>query len=85
MLFMAGGLLSGWIMSLFGFKAVVIAGMAQLFGASITSLGYYFIFAMIGLINGFIYRAKSNKNAVTIKFDEILGKATKATDTKKKQ
>lgn len=74
MLFMAMSLLGGWIMSLFGFKAVVVTGMAQLFGVSITSLGYYFIFAMIGLVNSFIIKARGNKNAVNIKLDEFLNK-----------
>lgn len=66
---MALGLLSGWIMGLFGFKSVVIAGMLQLFGATITSLGYYFIFAMLGLINSFIYKLKRKQNEATVKFD----------------
>lgn len=48
MLFIAFSLLSGWILSWFGFQAVVVAGMAQVFGVTITTLGYYFLFAMFG-------------------------------------
>lgn len=51
MLFIAFSLLGGWILSFFGFQAVVIAGMSQLFGVTITSLGYYFLFAMLGVLN----------------------------------
>jgi len=78
MAFMTAGLLSGWIMGLFGFKGVVIAGMAQLFGITLNTLGYYFLFAMIGLINGFIFKFKRGGEQ-TIKFDlkEYLGKDNK--------
>jgi membrane protein implicated in regulation of membrane protease activity len=49
MLAIAWALLGGWILSWFGFKAVVIAGMAQVFGLTINTLGYYFLFAMFGV------------------------------------
>lgn len=58
-----GGLLVGWILSLFGFKAVVVAGMAQLFGVSINGLGYYFIFALLGVITMIIDRLIPKRTA----------------------
>ena len=61
-----GALFGGWILSLFGFKGVVVAGMAQLFGITINTLGYYFMFAMLGALKSVIWVAKSltvnNKN-----------------------
>lgn len=50
MLFILASMLGGWILSLFGFKAVVITGMAQVFGVSLTSTGYYFLFALKGVL-----------------------------------
>jgi hypothetical protein len=50
MLTIVGSLLAGWILKLFGFSAVVTAGMAQVFGVTINTLGYYFLFAMIGAL-----------------------------------
>lgn len=48
MLTIAGSLLAGWILKLFGFNILVTAGMAQVFGVTINTLGYYFLFAMLG-------------------------------------
>lgn len=50
MLAIAWSLLGGWILSLFGFKGVVIAGMAQVFGVTLNTLGYYFLFGMFGAL-----------------------------------
>jgi hypothetical protein len=50
MLLILASMLGGWILSLFGFKAVVITGMAQVFGVSLTSTGYYFLFALKGML-----------------------------------
>jgi hypothetical protein len=50
MLTIVGSLLAGWILKLFGFNAVVTAGMAQVFGVTINTLGYYFLFGMIGAL-----------------------------------
>lgn len=49
-----GGLLGGWILGLFGFKAVVIAGMAQVFGVTLTNLGYYFLFGAVGALKSVV-------------------------------
>lgn len=48
MLSIAGALLGGWILGLFGFKGVVIAGMAQVFGVALNTTGYYFLFGALG-------------------------------------
>ena len=58
-----GALFSGWILGLFGFKGVVIAGMAQLFGITINVLGYYFLFAMMGALKSVIWSTKVNPYA----------------------
>ena len=49
-----GGLLSGWILSLFGFIELVQGAMLELFNMPITSTSYYFIFALVGFIVGAI-------------------------------
>lgn len=67
----AGALLVGWIMGLFGFKGVVIAGMAQLFGVTLTSLGYYFLFALFGAVNHFILVSKRVAK-IDSNFDKFL-------------
>lgn len=56
-----GGLLMGWILGLFGFKGVVIAGMAQLFHMHIDVIGYYFIFALLGFVGYLIRLIKSRQ------------------------
>lgn len=81
---MIGGLLLGWIMGLFGFKGVVIAGMAQLFGVTITSLGYYFIFAMIGLVTSLI-RLFRGKNTVEVKLNDKFNEFFKDAKNLKKK
>lgn len=50
MLAIAWSLLGGWVLSLFGFQGVVIAGMLQVFGVTINALGYYFLFGMFGAL-----------------------------------
>jgi hypothetical protein len=50
MLPIVGSLLVGWFLKLFGFNAVVTAGMAQIFGVTISSLGYYFLFSVLGAL-----------------------------------
>ena len=49
MLSIVGSLLGGWILSLFGFKGLVVAGMSQLFGVTIGSAGYYTMFGLLGM------------------------------------
>jgi hypothetical protein len=48
-------------LGLFGFKAVVITGMGQLFGLSVTSLGYYFLFAIMGALNNLVMSLRKKK------------------------
>lgn len=80
MLAIAGSLLGGWILSLFGFKGVVIAGMAQVFGVALNSTGYYFLFGALGamrsitMVNGSIPRTRKN---VQEQLDDIKENARK--------
>jgi len=48
------GLIVGWIISLFGGDALLIQGISELTGKQISTEGYYTIFALLGLIGGFI-------------------------------
>lgn len=68
-----GGLFIGWFLGLFGFKAVMIAGMAQLFGVALTSLGYYFIFAMMGFIFALVRMIffRRNQEQVKIAWNDV--------------
>ena len=74
MLSIIGGLFGGWVLGLFGFKGVVIAGMAQLFGITINTLGYYFMFAMMGAIKSIIMTAKSKPSEFNLNFDDLKKK-----------
>lgn len=75
-----GGLFGGWVLGLFGFKGVVIAGMAQLFGITINTLGYYFMFASMGALKSVIWSTKVNPYAknkplnLNLDLDEIKNK-----------
>jgi len=53
---LVGGLLTGWILSLFGFDDVVVRGMHELFSLEITDATYYLMFAVAGVIGGIIGR-----------------------------
>ncbi|MGM0397042.1 MAG: hypothetical protein ACQEP4_08315 [Bacillota bacterium] len=46
------GLVVGWIVSLFGGDVLIIRGIQELTGNSISAAGYYTIFAIIGLLGG---------------------------------
>ena len=70
MLAIALSLLGGWILSWFGFKAVVITGMAQVFGVSITSVGYYFLFGMMGFLRQLAVLSR-NRFSNTNQFDKL--------------
>ncbi len=50
------GLIVGWIVSLFGGDNLLIQGIKEITGNSITSAGYYTIFAIIGLLGGVMKR-----------------------------
>lgn len=45
-------LLAGLILSWFGFDKLVINGMKEIFGVSISTTGYYFLFAILGALRG---------------------------------
>ena len=47
---MIGGLIIGWILSLFGFDDLFIKGFGEMFGRDITIAGYYVCFFLIGAI-----------------------------------
>jgi hypothetical protein len=82
MLAIAWALLGGWILSLFGFKAVVVAGMAQVFGITINTLSYYFLFAMYGVARQLAVSFR-NGTQQQVKSGNDLGKAL-ANNIKKK-
>ncbi|WP_409227001.1 hypothetical protein [Gudongella sp. SC589] len=46
------GLVVGWIVSLFGGDVLIMNGIRELTGNSVSSAGYYTIFAIIGLLGG---------------------------------
>lgn len=46
------GLIVGWFVSLFGADHLIIQGVFELTGKSITIAGYYTIFALLGLLGG---------------------------------
>ena len=74
MLSIIGGLFGGWVLALFGFESVVIAGMAQLFGITINATGYYFMFALMGAIKSVIMTAKSKPSEFNLNFDDLKKK-----------
>lgn len=43
-------LLFAWVLAFFGFDELIINGAYELFKLEITKTGYYFIFAMVGII-----------------------------------
>lgn len=55
-------LLTGLIMSLFGFQNLIINGFDELFGISITKSGYYMMFVIISLIHQLIQIIKRSMN-----------------------
>lgn len=61
MLYVAGALLAGWILNLFGFDGLVIGGMLELFNQEITKTGYYFIFGIIGMLKFVLATATPDK------------------------
>ena len=65
-----GGLLGGWILALFGFESVVIAGMAQLFGITINATGYYFLFALMGAIKSILIFVNRKPSEVKFNLDD---------------
>lgn len=71
MLYIALSLLSGWILSLFGFDAVVIQGVFELFGKTITSTSYYFLFGVLGALNLF---SASGKTTIPANIKELINK-----------
>lgn len=51
-------LLGGWILGLFGFDSLLIAGMAELFGVTMTGAGYYTIFGLVGMARSIAIRMR---------------------------
>lgn len=49
-------LLAGLFLSLFGFDDLIINGMHEIFGVTITSTGYYFIFGIVGVLRSFVHK-----------------------------
>jgi len=52
-----GALIIAWFLSIFGFDTLIIEGTKELFNMDITTTGYYFIFALIGILR-MIYTSK---------------------------
>ncbi|WP_432363207.1 hypothetical protein [Sporosarcina sp. UB5] len=50
----ASFLLTGWILSWFGFEKLFIQSLKELFNKDITVASYYFIFFCIGAIGDFV-------------------------------
>lgn len=46
----ASALTAGWILSWFGFDDLVIKGAKEIFGMTISTTGYYFLFAILGAL-----------------------------------
>ena len=49
-----GGIFVAWFLSLFGVNNLIIRGLHELIGISISNAGYYTIFAIIGVFGGAI-------------------------------
>ncbi len=52
------GLFVGWILAMFGVNDLLIRGVFELTGRTITDAGYYTILAFIGAIGGAINDSK---------------------------
>lgn len=50
LILIAISLLGAWILSLFGFDALFISGLFQLFGITIGGAGYYILFVIVTII-----------------------------------
>ena len=50
------GLFIGWVLSWFGIDIILIQGIRDLFGYSLTVQAYYVSFAVLGLLSGFIHK-----------------------------
>lgn len=46
----ATALLTGLVLSWFGFDDLIIHGMKEIFGVTISMTGYYFLFAIVGAL-----------------------------------
>lgn len=81
MLYVAGALLAGWILNLFGFDGLVISGMLELFNLEITKTSYYFIFGIIGMLKFVVATPKGEVKKMK-SWSEIKEEAER--DTQKK-
>lgn len=48
-----------WFLNLFGFGDTVITGLQQFGGPAITITGYYFVFAVVGLVKNILEKIAS--------------------------
>ncbi len=62
MLTIAIHLLIAWFMNLFGFGSVVITGTSEIFGLELSLTGYYFLFALLGLIRSLIANIRGDND-----------------------
>lgn len=53
-----GGLLAGWILSWFGFDNVFIKAMAEMFDLKVSTVSYYCVFGVLGVISGWVNAGK---------------------------
>lgn len=74
MLYIGFALLSGLILSWFGFDYIVRIGMEEVFGKSITMTGYYFLFAIFGALK-----------SIAASFNGGNSKLLQTTDNKNKE
>lgn len=66
MLSIAWMLFVAWFLNLFGFGNMIITGLSQLGGPEIGMIGYYFIFAVAGLIKNVLSCASSNRTVIEL-------------------
>lgn len=51
-----------WFLNLFGFGTMFVTGLNQWTGIEITITGYYFIFAVIGIVKNIIEKLSYSKD-----------------------
>lgn len=74
MLNIAWMMLVARILEMFGFDTMFITGLNQWTGIEITISGYYFIFAVIGIVKNIIEKLSYSKdmNALTEEIKDLL-------------
>lgn len=61
MVFILFWLLNAFLLGLFGFDTMFINGAEEVFNLEITKTGYYFLFAVIGILKGFAFTLSGRK------------------------